>query len=417
MTPLADWLSKIEKCHPQSIEMGLDRILIVANRLNVLKFDCPVITVGGTNGKGSCVRLIESIFQAQGYKVGTYTSPHLLYFNERIHVDNQMQNDSTLIAAFEQVEAARREVPLTFFEFTTLAALYIFQQAKLDLLVLEVGLGGRLDAVNIIDADIAIIASIDLDHTDWLGSNREEIGVEKAGIFKQKKYAICGDQEPPQSIFQEAKRIGCQLFTVNVDFRYEINQADWNWSFHHFYLKNLPLPNLSIQNAATILMAVRLLCSKLPVSKEAIVRGLASAILPGRFQIIEQPRFCILDVAHNPASARLLASRCQSLPLPKKFIAVVGMLADKDIAGTLEPLLSLVSSWHVGTLGGIRGAPAHLLIKELQDFGVKNCYNYECVADAFNAVIANIQYQEKILVFGSFYTVAEILHLLENVHG
>lgn len=409
MKTLQQWLLKLEKLYPKTIEMGLDRIKIVAHKLSLTKFTCPVIMIAGTNGKGSCVELMASIGHAHGYRVGAYTSPHLLRFNERIAIDRTHVEDAKLMQAFETVENARGNVPLTFFEFTTLAALWIFQQVSLDLLLLEVGLGGRLDAVNIVDADIAIIASIDIDHIDWLGSTREEIGREKAGIFRPFKLAICGDSFPPESVHLAAKQLNSPLLSLGRDFHFQLTQNGWKWSFGEIQLTQLPLPSLSVQNAAIALTALYALTPRLSFNAEGVAKGIKKAFLKGRFQRVEN---CILDVAHNPASAKLLALNCQKIGITN-VKAVVGMLADKDIRETLAPLLPFVSAWYIGDLNVPRGAKAVCLAEELRVLGAVNCYAYGSVSAAFEAARAHVA--ENTLIFGSFYTVAEVLHLLENV--
>lgn len=410
MDHLADWLAKIASQHPREIDLGLERISQVATRMQVTEFVCPVITIAGTNGKGSCVKFLESILTAQGYRVGAYSSPHLLKFNERIRIANKDITDQALIQAFTQVEQAAQGSSLTFFEFTTLAALWLFQQAELQVLILEVGLGGRLDAVNLVDADIAIITSIDLDHTDWLGTTREKIASEKAGIFRPNQIAIVGDPRPPQSLLNVGNELGLHLLRIHQDFDYDVCEQQWQWQRNSETLLDLPLPNLPIQNAATALMAIKALDQHMTVTPQAIKIGLAQAQLMGRFQRVSFKVPCILDVAHNPASARLLAQKMRSLTPPAKVLGVVAMLNDKDILNTLGPLKGLVDQWFVANLHVPRGATAQQLASSLRDIDNDSCYTYDYVIDAFQAAASHATHQNIILVFGSFYTVAEVLH-------
>jgi dihydrofolate synthase / folylpolyglutamate synthase len=410
---LDGWLDRLTTLHPQTIELGLDRILRVASKLQVTEFSCPVITIGGTNGKGSCVRFLESIYQAQGYRVGAYTSPHLLKFNERIRINNQLCDDASLIASFERVDSVRNGTLLTFFEFTTLAALCLFQTANLDVLLLEIGLGGRLDAVNIVTSNLAIITSVTIDHTDWLGSTRFEIAKEKAGIFRADKQAVIGEPSPPQSLLTQAQALSTQLYCVGSEFSYRKTAQSWDWYSSLANWTRLPLPKLPIQNAATALMAITLLQNDLPVQRNNIEFGVSSAVIPGRMHKIDVPVRCILDVAHNPASAQLLAEQCKSLPCKGKLIAVVAMLDDKDITNTLLPLRPLISTWHFGSLQIPRGAKAEKLAAVFQGIDNIECYTYDGVSAAFEAAIQSIDNEDHILVYGSFYTVAEILNYLK----
>lgn len=411
MKSLDQWLPEIEKLHPQNIDLGLARIAKVAEQLGLTKFNCPVITVGGTNGKGSCVKTLESIFLAAGYKTGAYTSPHLLKFNERIRINNQMIDDASLSEAFEIITQHRNSIPLTFFEFTTLAALEIFRAQNLDVLILEVGLGGRLDAVNIVEPDISILTTIELDHMDWLGNTREEIAIQKAGIFRPLKPAIIGDKNPPAKLLEQAHDLNAQLYCINTDFSYETTQTSWTWQSKASILSDLPLPNLPMQNVATALMAIDLFPKA--ISNSAIIEGINNAWLPGRFQKIVSPA-CILDVAHNPAAANLLASNIKNLKVSGNIKAVIGMLADKDIPNTLQPLLPFVKEWHLTHLPSDRTASASTLASHLQDFGQVSWYTYNNVSDAFNAAKNSLTTEDLIVVFGSFYTVAAVLNLFQN---
>lgn len=410
MKTLEQWLLELEQLHPKAIDLQLTRVASVAQELNLTHFDCPVVTVGGTNGKGSCVRFLDAIVTKAGYRVGSYTSPHLLNFNERIRIDAQFSNNTSLCEAFEVIEVARKSTTLTFFEYTTLAALWLFKQKSLDLIILEVGLGGRLDAVNLVDPDIAIISSISLDHLDWLGATREDIGFEKAGIFRPHRAAICGDREPPYTVRNQALHLESKLYEAGKHFDYQEEQGSWRWFSDDWELHDLPLPHLPIQNAATSLMGIKLLKEQLHITSEDICHGIKTARLPGRFQIIDNPFPCILDVAHNPASGQLLADRLKLLN--ENIIAVVGMLNDKDITNTLAPLVPLVSRWYCGSLNCARGCNCDVLQSKLQDFGVNSCYTFPSVTKAFEAATKQLKKSDRVLVFGSFYTVAEIMSLI-----
>lgn len=393
---LDDWFFHIKQIHKKRMELGLDRIAIVADRLELRTFSCPVITVGGTNGKGSCTKTLESIYSAAGYKTGLYTSPHLMEFNERIRIHNHNISDDTLIDAFEIIEHARQDVILSFFEFTTLAALWLFQQSDCDVLILEVGLGGRLDAVNIVDSDIAIVTSIALDHQDWLGNTRDAIAYEKASIARENKPFICGDLNPPARLFQTVEEKKAVLHLINRDFSYPVA---------------LPIPHLKPQNVAVAIAAVELLQNVLPVSVDQMAQGIRNTVLPGRFEIMSSPLPCILDVAHNPQASLWLAEQVQQLPRVQKTVAIVGMLKDKAMIETIEPLIPLVDVWCVCSLlleNEERGSDGAVIIEYLQTQHHKNCYNFLSVSDAMDYVKQQYCQAEcdRVLIFGSFYTVA-----------
>lgn len=403
---LSNWLTYIEALHFKPIDLGLERLLQIPNIQTLTSFQCPVVTIGGTNGKGSNVAFLEAVLLAAGYPVGAYTSPHLLRYNERIRINGQAVSDDALCLAFEKINAMRGNTSLSFFEFTTLAALYLFKQAKLDAVLLEVGLGGRLDAVNIVDADIAIIASIALDHMQYLGHTREEIGQEKAGIMRSKRPVICGDSDIPSSILQHAKKLNAPLYGKDRGFQYQKNGNVWSWQGQNNRFDHLPLLQLPMQNAATALMALELLEAKLPVDEAFLRKGLSQACLPGRFQLIGRTVF---DVAHNPAAAELLAQQLLANPAPGgKQIAVIGMLADKDIKQTLKPLAKLIDQWYIGSLHVPRGAKASVLAKALASEGISTYYCFDTVEDAYSQALANADKQDRIIVFGSFHTVAAV---------
>ncbi len=408
---IADWLDYLEQLNPHKIELGLGRCFEVANRLKLIEFKCPVVTVAGTNGKGSNVAFLEAIWQAAGYRTGAYISPHLLRFNERIRIAGKEIDDVNLCVAFVAIKQASQGIALTYFEFTTLAALWLFQRANLDVLILEVGLGGRLDAVNIVNADIAIIASVAIDHIDWLGDNRESIAKEKAGIFRPQQWAICGDVSPPHTLMEIAKELNTNLLCIGRDFSFTAKAIGWRWQMGNLILEDLPNPQLSLTNAATALAAVAKLQLQLPTSLQAIKVGLSHAFLPGRYQQLDQPVLTILDVAHNPAAANYLAQRLRGYH--HRTFGVVGMLADKDIPGTLAELIALVDAWFVGSLLGPRGAPADKIIAALEALGAEKCYNHTSVVAAYKDAVSKAKPEDRIVVFGSFHTVAEVLAYIQ----
>lgn len=411
MKTLDQWLNYLEMMDPNKIELGLERIKLVSDKLTLNSFACPVITVTGTNGKGSCVAFLENIFMAAGYRVGAYTSPHLFQFNERIRLNGNAIANEILCVAFELIEKNRDSVSLTYFEFTTLAALQIFREANLDVIILEVGLGGRLDAVNIVDADIAVITTVGIDHSQWLGNDRECIGREKAGIFRRNKLAVCGDNNPPNTVIKIANDLATDFSVAGRDFFYQEMPSDWHWWSDKLNLRNLPLLHLPYQNAATALRVIELLQTRLPVTITAIHKGLQQATLPGRFQKIGQ---WIFDVAHNPHAAQWLAEKLRQDKGSGRTLAVVGMLKDKDIMGTFNALKEEIEEWYVAGLNGSRGANSHFLMQSLQQIGIKKCYNYALLKEAFIAAQVACEQEDRVVVFGSFYTVGECLLLLSQ---
>lgn len=414
---LADWLAWQETLHPKTIDLGLERVREVALRLDLLPVGCPVITVAGTNGKGSCVAMLEAMLRAAGYRVGSYTSPHLLRYNERIRIDGGEAEDAEICAAFERIDRARGGVSLSYFEFGTLAALEVFVRAQVDVMVLEVGLGGRLDAVNIVDADVAIVASVGTDHKEWLGEGREAVGAEKAGIFRSGHPAICGDPEPPASVAAMAREVGAELLQFGQDF-HAIAAADpgrgWSWSRGRQRLEGLPLPGLSgrvqLGNAACCITALTALGERLTVGRAAIEAGLEGASLPGRFQRIPGPVETVLDIAHNAEAATALADALDRVPVDGRTLAVFAALADKDLEAIVGPLMPLVSRWYVGPLGGPRGRPARETADALLNArpgAVASVHG--SLGEAYAAARREACDGDRILVFGSFYTVAEVL--------
>lgn len=405
-SPLATWLSYLENLHSKTIDLGLERVSRVAGQLDVLQPAPFVFTVAGTNGKGTTCRTLETILMAAGYKVGVYSSPHLVRYTERVRVQGAELAESAHTASFAAIEAGRGDTSLTYFEYGTLSALWLFKQAKLDVVILEVGLGGRLDATNIVDANVAVVTSIALDHTDWLGPDRESIGREKAGVFRANRPAVVGEPDMPHTIADVAHEKGALLLQRNVDWRYTVEGDSWTFSDAQGELRNLPLPNVPQPNAATALAALR--ASGLEVSEAVIREGIASAILPGRFQTLQLEPRVILDVAHNPHAAAYLAGRLKSLPKTGRVLAVIGMLHDKDIAGTLACLEDVVDSWYCAPLEGPRGATAEQLREHLRAGTV-----FTSVVQAWHAAIADAAPEDTVLVCGSFHTVAHVMEALD----
>jgi len=430
---LSDWLIHLESLHPKGqggIELGLERVARVKAELGqVQKF--PLIIVGGTNGKGSTCAYLESIYTLAGYRVGCYTSPHLLEYNERVRIDQRPVDDAALCQAFARVEAGRQaagNVALTYFEFGTLAAWEVFAAAEIDVGILEVGLGGRLDAVNIYDADCAVVTGIALDHTDWLGDTRDAIAFEKAGIFRAGKPALCADPEPPQSLLNHAATIGADLLLLERDFGYFGDREQWTYWIcgmlpdgERGVLRRdaLPYPCLlgssQMRNASAVLTIVEQLRGRLPVPMQAIRRGLQEAHLAGRFQVLPGKPVVVLDVAHNPQAVAGLAENLAGMGAFSRTIAVVGMLADKDIAGALAALNGKVDRWHLAGLDVPRGAPAVALAAAVE--AGKLGGDVACFAspqEAFASAAKLAGENDRILAFGSFYTVAAVMRALNR---
>ena len=425
LVTLAGWLAHLESLHPKGqagIELGLERVARVKAALQQ-KQVCPLIIVGGTNGKGSTCAYLEAIYTFAGYRVGCYTSPHLLEYNERVRIDGVPAADGVLCSAFARVEAARQaagDVALTYFEFGTLAAWEVFAASQVDVLILEVGLGGRLDAVNVYDADCAIVTGIALDHTDWLGNSRESIGFEKAGIYRAGKPAICADPEPPQSLIDQANSIGADLQLLGRDFGYFGDKTQWAfWGRDQFRRGGLANPALrgthQLRNASAVLATVELLKNVLPVSMQAVRRGLLELDVPGRFQVLPGRPAIVLDVAHNPQAVAGLVDNLGDMGFFEKTIAVVGMLGDKDIAGALAPLAGKVDVWLLAGLDVPRGAPADVLASVVADGKLGG--RVECCASpelAFECAAKQAGENDRILAFGSFYTVAAVMRAVKN---
>ncbi|BBA32996.1 bifunctional folylpolyglutamate synthase/dihydrofolate synthase [Methylocaldum marinum] len=411
---LADWLAWQETLHPKSIDLGLSRVKTVYGRLLPRATPLFTITVGGTNGKGSCVAMLDSILRQQGYRVGTYTSPHLLCYNERIRIDGRPVSDELICNAFERIERVRNKTTLSFFEFGTLAALDIFATADLDVQVLEVGLGGRLDAVNIIDADAALIASIDLDHQDWLGDTRAAIGLEKAGIFRPGRPAVIGDTDVPATVIRYAFEHSMPVTCFGRDFGYEVFDEGWNWCGRDTQLTALPLPalqgNHQLINASAVLELLQRIEGSLPVGESAIRDGLRLVSLSGRFQYIPASVPVLLDVAHNPQAVKVLADYLSSRFDGKTIHAVFAVMRDKDIHGIIYNIKDLVEHWYLAPLEMSRAATADQLSAVFDSLGVATVRSgFEDAASAFDAAQQNAESGQLVLVFGSFFLVSEIL--------
>ena len=411
--------------------MGLERITRVKDALG-LQFDCPVITVAGTNGKGSTCAYLESILLASGYRVGCHMSPHFIRFNERARLSGQEVTDAQLLIHFAAVEHARMSLmdppSLTYFEFTTLAIMHLFSQSKLDAVVLEVGMGGRLDAVNIVDADCAIVTSIDIDHAEFLGETREAIGREKAGIFRTSGIAVCGDPLPPKSLIDHAEQLGCDLWLQGRDYHFEGDKQQWGWAGRGKRFSGLGYPALrganQILNASAVIAALMALHQKLPVSAQDIRNGFAMVDLPGRFQVLPGQPTIILDVAHNPHAVATLSQGLENMGYHPYTYAIFGVMADKDIEGVLKPLLETVDFWFCTDLPTPRAASASILAEKLKALGVVDKNDAEdrisCFPDpaaAYQKALSTSGEGDRIVVFGSFYTVAGVMaHRNKQAH-
>ncbi len=415
---LEQWLAWQTALHPRKIELGLTRVDMVARRLNLLPLPFPVISVAGTNGKGSSVVLLDSILSAAGYQIGRFTSPHLLRYNERISIAGIEATDTELCQAFHHIETVRRTVSLTFFEWSTLAALLIFKQYQVDLAVLEVGLGGRLDAVNIVEPNVALVTSIDIDHTDWLGDDRESIGFEKAGIFRSHYPAVCSDLNPPQSLIQHAQQLETPLYCLGHDFTYHKSSfKQWSWQSQAILrqINHLPLPYLNgdfqLQNAAGVLMVLTLLSQAFSISETAIRQGLVKVNLPGRFQVFTGRITRVLDVTHNPSSAQVLAYSLSQQVCHGETHAIVGLLKDKNIEAILNIMQHVITHWHIADLNTERSASTQVIKQHLMRIGVHSIHTYTSITKAYQYLLTHVPDDDRIIAFGSFYTVAEALQV------
>jgi dihydrofolate synthase/folylpolyglutamate synthase len=413
---LQGWLNWQEGLHPRVLDLGLDRSAGVFRQLNPGNIKPLTITVAGTNGKGSCIAFLESIYRAQGYKVGTYSSPHILKYNERIKVNGQAVSDDEICAAFERIDAVRENTTLSYFEFGTLAALDIFWRSGLDIQLLEVGLGGRLDAVNIVDADLAIVTSICIDHVDWLGETREAIAREKAGIFRSGVPAVIGDIDPPVSLIQVAQQKNTPLICIGEDFNYQKHAAGWDWHYADRFLSDLPLPALKgehqYRNASTVLAAVTILNEQVPVSEKAVSQGLEGVKLAGRFQLIDDEIPVLLDVGHNPQAVRTLLEHLQQYFPAVKIHAVFSMMQDKDIRGVIKIIKPVIHDWYIAPLKTPRTASDASIIKGFTENGIHSIsMGFSDFSEAFLSARNNATKGDLILVFGSFFLVSEYLAL------
>ena len=430
---LDEWLAAIEALHPQSIAMGLERSRTVAERLGLvgpdaahLNLDVPIITVGGTNGKGSTVAMLESMLLAAGYRVGLYIKPHFLRFNERARIDGREASDAALIAQFEAVEAARMRgdaIALTYYEFTTLAILRLFASTPLDVVILEVGLGGRLDTGNLVDADCAVVTGIAIDHVDYLGGTREAIGFEKAGIFRAGRPAICADPDPPRSLVDHAATIGADLWLIGRDFNFSGDRQQWNFAARGRRRSSLAYPALrganQLFNASAALAALASLHDRLPMSQQAVRTGLMTVELAGRFQVLAGKPTVILDVAHNPQAAAALAHNLDHMGFFPRTFAIFGAMADKDLAGVVAPLVGIVDGWFMTALPLARAAaPERLVEFEAEADRAKPGFDKRDRAtvvacanarEAWRAALDAAGPDDRIAAFGSFHTVAGVM--------
>jgi dihydrofolate synthase/folylpolyglutamate synthase len=415
MKTLAEWLAHAERLHPKNIELGLDRVRAVAERLG-LSFDCPVITVAGTNGKGSTCAMLESILTHAGYRTAVFTSPHLVHFEERLRLRGEAVDGVELAEHFETVERGRGDVALTYFEFTTLAILLCIAANKPDVAILEVGLGGRLDAVNIVDADCGVITSIDLDHMDFLGPDRESIGFEKAGILRAGRPAIVSDPVPPQSVIDHANAIGADLWLVGRDFNVSGDKQQWGWSGRGRRYSGLAYPALrganQLINAAGVLAALEALRQRLPVTAQAVRNGLAMVELPGRFQIIPGEPALVLDVAHNAHAVAALAENLDAMGFYPTTHGVFGVMADKDLIPILARIGPMIDRWYFTDLPTARAAKADDLLARWQAQNTRSDTSgsvHHAPMEALQAAIDHADPTDRIVVFGSFFTVGGVL--------
>lgn len=415
------WLELLETRHAQPVQLGLERVEQVRERLGAGS-ESVVITVGGTNGKGSTCAMLEAILLAEGYRVGCYTSPHLLRYNERVRIDGRDVDDETLVAAFAAVEQARGDVPLTYFEHGTLAAWEIFCGQRPDVIILEVGLGGRLDAVNVFDPDCAIVTGVAMDHMEYLGNTREAIGFEKAGIFRAGRPAVCGDPHPPTSLLEHAAKIGAQLWVSGRDFGFGGDRQQWGyWRYAQppgqgalSKRGGLAYPALrganQLLNAAAVITALDTLRDRIPVSMQAVREGLMLVDVPGRFQVLAGRPSVVLDVAHNPQAAGVLAENLGGMGYFPETWAVLGMLADKDVEGVVARMRERVDHWFLADLPGARGLSAEALAGRLRGAGIESEIRcFKSPAAAFDAARSSLTESDRIVAFGSFLTVAEVL--------
>ncbi len=400
---LEQWLDYLLSIHPIEIDMGLTRVSKVAQTLGLLDLgQTKIVTVAGTNGKGTTCAMLENILRLSGLTVGVYSSPHMLKYNERVRINGSDVSDSDFVTAFEQIEAARGDISLTFFEYATLAGLILFKTAQLDVVILEVGLGGRLDATNIIDADISVLTSVDLDHESYLGNTRELVGREKAGIFRRGKPAIVGEPNLPHTVNDVANEVGAILYRVGNEFSYQAHGNLWDFQGQVLKLHDLALPTLPLPNAATVLAVIE---QGWPdITPSIIAEGISTARLTGRLERVSEQPLVLLDVAHNPHAARFLVQQLAPIVVGKRVFALCGMLKDKDIAGVLPVINPLIDTWYLVSLHGERGASSAMLRKTLATEAA--AFEFEDISEAWSALKAQINLDDVVIVFGSFYTVA-----------
>ena len=410
---LAQWLERVLHLHPKNIEMGLDRVRTVKERL-AIRIDCPIIIVGGTNGKGSTCTMMQSIWQKAGYRVGLYTSPHIHHFEERLTIDGQSVAEATFVHYFSQVEKARGDIQLTFFEFTTLVILQILANAALDVVILEVGLGGRLDAVNLMDATVSVVTNVDIDHVDYLGHTRELIGFEKAGIFRKGRIAVYGDYDPPLSLVQCARNVGAELRILGQGYHSVCEKNHWSYTGQTMQFARLDPPALhgknQIKNASIALMVLEAMAPLLPVDESAVRLGLAHAFLPGRFQILLNEPLTVLDAAHNPHAAAVLADNLRSQRDFNATHAVYGAMADKDIDGVIAAIKDSVDFWYLTDLPIQRAATAKMLRERLVAAAIpeERIALFDAPAKAWESARVKALNNDKIIAFGTFWIVTAI---------
>ena len=417
---LKQWLNWQESLHPRSIDLGLNRVTKVFKALYPEYVKPITITVAGTNGKGSCIAFLEAIYRNQGYRVGTYTSPHLEKYNERIKINGKPVSDELICSAFERIEQVRNNISLSYFEFSTLAALDIFSRSGVEIQLLEVGLGGRLDAVNIVDPDVSIVTSICIDHVDWLGDTREKIGKEKAGIFREGIPAIVGDPKPPDSLNSSAHDRGAPIFFIGKDFGFDLKSDRWDWFGMNLTLTNLPIPSLKgshqFRNASTAILAVMKLRNLLPVSDDHILRAIKKVNLPGRFQLIDGETQILLDVGHNPQAVKMLKEHLLEYFPGKCINAVFSMMKDKDIKTVLAIMKPIVKNWFFAPLPNNSRCASEIHMREcFNENGIENVsFGHTDFSDAFQAAEQKSQKGDLILIFGSFFLVSEYLFLAKS---
>jgi len=401
---LQDWLAYINQLHDKQIDLGLVRVKEVASKLGLASPDKPVIVVAGTNGKGSTVAVLESIYVATGLKTGAFTSPFLYQFNEIIRINGQPVENVDICEAFEKIEAARGDISLTPFEFNTLAALIIFKKIAVEVYILEIGLGGRLDAVNLVDSDVSIITSISYDHQDRLGHTLDEIGFEKAGVFRAHQQAVFGEKSPPQRVLKVAQALNVDLHLPGYQYDTRVSAHAWDWFCDQISYKGLPLPKLAITNASNALMVVQLMQKKLPVTQAHITEGMLTAQLPGRLQVIQKPILTVLDVAHNPASVKWLAEKVRSLKPQGKRRAVFCMLQDKNLIDSILCIKDDIDEWFIAPVDNLRSFTTEQMAARMQTLQI-HPFTFPDIKTAYQAALAKSYPQDCLVVFGSFYTV------------